>query len=239
MRRQHFAWTYLVLASVLTIYGSYSLIYNAIKGKAIPTLGLVFLIIGSVMLLVFLVLFIISIIQKKKAKPSPVVEEVKEEPKIEEEPVKVEKKEEVKPAPKKKDYSDEVVYERRQSYSIYDNESTTVYVKKVGYGPVLRVCGSQIVDMRSNDYYTIDGRMVKLNGTGPIFEIYGDKIKNAFGGYLYELSGSSIYKVFGGYYASISGNYLQTHDLKEKYELSGSLNKKQILAVAALLFGNY
>lgn len=241
MRRQHFAWTYLVLAGVLTIYGGYSLIYNASKGKPLPVLGLVFLVIGSALFLIFIVLLIITYFKKKKTPTTPVQEVIKEEePKpVKEEPVKVEKKEETKPAytPKKKKYSDEVVYERRQSYSIYD--SNTVYVKKVGYGPVLRVCGSQILDMRTNTYYTIDGRMVKLNGSGPVFEISGDKIRAAFGSYLYEISGSNINKVYGGYYASISGNYIQLYDLSEKYELSDSLSKNQILAVVALLFGRY
>ena len=46
-------------------------------------------------------------------------------------------------------------------------------------------------------------------------------------------------KVYGGFYASISGNYLQTHDLKEKYEIPGSLNRQQKLVVVALLFGSY
>ena len=239
MRRQKFWWTFLTGALVCTIYGAFTLIYHFRHSDKLSIHSLVLLIIGGAALIFFVVLYVISYFQNKKNKPAPVVEPNQEEPKVEEEPVKVEKKEETKPisTPKKKKYSDEVVYERRQSYSIYD--SNTVYVKKVGYGPILRVCGSQILDMRTNTYYSIDGRMVKLNGSGPVFEISGDKIRAAFGSYLYEISGSNINKVYGGYFASISGNYIQLYDLSEKYELSNSLSKNQILAVVALLFGRY
>ena len=126
-----------------------------------------------------------------------------------------------------------VTYER-VSYSRYDVDD--IYVKKVGYGPVLRVSGNRVLDMRSNTYYHIQGNMVHQDGGGPAFEINGSKIRSAFGGYLYEISGSNINKVFGGFYASISGNYITIHDLSEKYETTGTLNKNQILVVAALLF---
>ena len=76
-------------------------------------------------------------------------------------------------------------------------------------------------------------------GYGPMFEIRGNQIKDAFGGYLYEISGSNINKVFGGFYASISGNYITLYDSSIKYEMTDSLSKKQTLAVAALLFGKY
>ena len=76
-------------------------------------------------------------------------------------------------------------------------------------------------------------------GGGPVFEINGNSIKLAFGGYLYEISGSNINKVYGGFYASISGIYIQTFDLKQKYEMTDSFNKKQMLAIAALIFGTY
>ena len=80
---------------------------------------------------------------------------------------------------------------------------------------------------------------MKQLGSGPAYEISGNKIRLAFGGYLYEISGESVNKVFGGYYASFSGGCLQTLDLKEKYEISGSLSLQQKLAVVALLFGSY
>ena len=93
--------------------------------------------------------------------------------------------------------------------------------------------------MRSNTYYVIEGNMVKMRGQGPIYEISGSRIRDAFGGYLYEISGSSVNKTFGGFFASIESGYLQTHDLKVKYEIPSSLNMKQKLAIVALLFGSY
>lgn len=108
--------------------------------------------------------------------------------------------------------------------------------KKVGYGPVLRVEEDEILDMRSNTYYRTDGNIVKRSSSGPVYEISGNRIRSAFGSYLFEISGGSVYKTFGGFYASISGGYLQTYDLSEKYEISGSLSIKQQLAVVALLF---
>ena len=81
--------------------------------------------------------------------------------------------------------------------------------------------------------------MVNQDGGGPAFEISGNRIRSAFGGYLYEISGSNINKVFGGFYASISGNYITLFDSSEKYEMDGSLNQKQLLVIAALLFGIY
>ena len=125
-------------------------------------------------------------------------------------------------------------YRSSPSYSY-----STVYVKQVGYGPLLRVEGNRILDMRTSAYYRIEGGLVKQEGYGPVFEIRGNQIKNAFGGYLYELSGSNINKVYGGFYASISGNYITLYDLSIKYEMTDSLSRNQILAVAALLFGNY
>ena len=239
MRRQHIEWTFLVLSLVLTGYGTFSIVYNLSKGNEVPILGIIFVAVGGVLLLTYIVLLIISLIQKAKRQNkvvATVVEEKKEE--IKETP-KVEVKEEFKPVEsKKRTYSDEVTYVRRSSRSIYDNDYSTVYVKKIGYGPILRVEGNRIYDMRANRYYRIEGRQVKLEGSGPVFEIYGDKIKKAFGGYLYEVSGDNINKVFGGYFASVSGNYLTKYDLSEKYEI-GSLNKSQLLAVVVLIFGEY
>ena len=131
----------------------------------------------------------------------------------------------------------DVTYESRRTSSIYDNE--TIYVRKVGYGPVLRVCGNRVLDMRSNTYYSIQGNFVYQDGSGPVFEISGNRIRSAYGGYLYEISGSNINKVFGGFFASISGNYITKFDSSEKYEISSSLNRAQQLTVTALLFGEY
>ena len=240
MRRQYFAWSYLVLALILTIYGGYSAIYSLTHQKDIPTLGIVFLIIGGTMLVLFLVLLAISLFQKKKA---PVMVEAKEPEIIEEkveEPV-VEEKEEIEPIPVKEEslkrYQKDVTYQSNQSVS--RSYLGSAYIKQVGYGPVLRVEEDEILDMRSNTYYRLEGNYVKRSGSGPVFEISGSKIKHAYGSYLYEISGGSVYKTFGGYYASISGGYLQAHDLQEKYEISGSLSLKQQLAVVAILFGSY
>ena len=245
MRRQRFWWTYLVLAFVITVYGGFSLIYNASHNKAMSPLGLTFFIIGVMMFILFGFLYIATIIQMRKKKKEEdqiidtTIEEV-EEPEVKEEPqeeVKVEKEE---PTPEvKKDYRDEVVYERvsRPSRRSFDGDSG--YVRKVGYGPVLRINEAEILDMRTNTYYRIEGNMVNMAGSGPAYEISGNRIRAAFGGYLYEISGSNVNKTFGGYYASLSGGYLQTHDLSEKYEVPSMMNMAQKLAVVAILFGTY
>ena len=119
--------------------------------------------------------------------------------------------------------------------SIYDDYESG-YVKLVGYGPVLEISGNRIKDMRNNVYYRIQDNYVYQDGGGVIYEISGNKIRSAFDGYLFEISGSSINKVFGGFYASISGNYITKYDSSIKYEVSFSLNTKQLLVVAVLLF---
>ena len=239
MRRQHFAWTYLVLATVLSIYGCYSLIYNHVHKGELSILALVFLIVGVTMLIVFFILFFISYFSKKKEQPV-IHNSVQEEdiPEYNEAPVQKEEKIEETPAPSKKttDYSKEVAYERSSSYR---SRPETIYVRQVGYGPILRVEGSRILDMRTNTYYRIQGNMVYQEGSGPLYEINGNSIRSTFGGYLYEISGSNINKTFGGFYASISGSYITLYDSSIKYELSDSLSLKQQLAVVALLFGNY
>ena len=67
----------------------------------------------------------------------------------------------------------------------------------------------------------------------------GNQIRDIYGSFLYEISGSNINKNYGGFYAPISGSYIALYDLSEKYEMTDDLSKKQILAVAALLFGRY
>lgn len=246
MRRQHFAWTYIVLSLVLTIYGTYSLIYNHVKGRGLSILGLVFLIIGSTLLIIFFTLLIISHFKKKKALAnSKVIEtEVKEAEPEEVKEVKPEPKEEAKkPVEEKKTSTSGYTPRKSSSYSSSRSSSSfsggDAYIKQVGYGPVLRVNGQQILDMRSNTYYQIEGNMVHMHGSGPVFEISGNRIRLAYGSYLYEISGDSVNKIYGGYFASISGGYIQTYDLSQKFEISGDLNLKQKLAVVALLFGAY
>ena len=239
MRKITIKWTYLVLTFVLVVYGGYSLIYNHTHGKELSILGLVFFIVGLVLLIIFVTLFLVSYFQKKN-KPVEVienkVEEKKEEVVVKEEQPSVKEdkpsKEEIKSATKKETY-----YSPRKSY-LRESVSTS-YVCKVGYGPILRVTGSEILDMRTNTYYRIEGNMVNQNGYGPVFEISGNRIRSAFGGYLYEISGDNVNKIFGGFFASISGSYLTTYDLSEKYDISDDLTLKQKLAIVALLFGAY
>ena len=243
MRRQYFYWTYLVLCFVFIIYGGYNLIYNFNHGKGLSIISLVMLIIGSVLLIIYLILFLITYLNKKKRvkqddrviEEESLIEEKRKEPK----PVEEEKKSEPEPV-KKTAPRDEAIYERSpRPQSRYDIDWASGYVLLVGYGPVLRLSENRILDMRNNTYYRIEGNIVKQEGSGPVFEINGRKIRSAFGGYLYEISGSNVNKVFGGFYASFSGNYLTTYDSKEKYEVPGSMTIQQQLAVVALLFGAY
>ena len=238
MRRRYFAWTWLTLALVLTIYGGYSLIYSSATGKNVSVLGLAFFIAGVLLLIFYLVLFLISFYKKKNTPPQ------EEEVVIDETPIEEEPKEEVKPvieeklAPRVKSTpKSDVTYVNNRPTRSFSGGSG--YVKRVGFGPVLRIEEEEILDMRSNTYYRIEGKMVKRLGNGPAYEISGNRIRLAFGGYLYEISGSNVNKTYGGSYASMSGGILQTHDLEEKYEIPSDLNLKQKLAVVALLFGVY
>ena len=241
MRRRYFAWTWLTLALVLTIYGGYSLIYSSATGKNVSVLGLAFFIAGVLLLIFYLVLFLISFCKKNKSPPQSeevVIEEIKvdapiEEPKEEVKPVIEEK---LAPRVKSTPKSDVTYVNNRPTRSFSGGSG---YVKRVGFGPVLRIEEEEILDMRSNTYYRIEGNMVKRLGNGPAYEISGNRIRLAFGGYLYEISGSNVNKTYGGFYASMSGGILQTHDLEEKYEIPSDLNLKQKLAVVALLFGAY
>ena len=241
MRRQYFGWMYIVLAFVLTFYGGFMIIYNLNHDKAPSILSIVFFCFGVVLFIIYLVLLIITLVRKKKA-PVTVVSEIKKEeveefkPEVKEEV----KKEESTPKVEKAAPRSDVVYERKTSYTSRSSScGGSAYIKKVGYGPVIRVNESQILDMRTNTYYRLQGNIVHQEGSGPVYEISGNRIRSAFGGYLYEISGSSINKVYGGYYASLSGGYITLVDLSEKYEITDSLSTKQILAVVALLFGEY
>ena len=235
MRKQYLAWMIAVFGVVGTAYGAYSLIYNFTHDKDMPIYGLILLILGILALALVFVLLLLTYFGQKKQKNEPV-------PPVEDKKMKEETvepfQEEAKPEPKpeRKEY----VPKSERTHVSYSSYSTsTVYVKQVGFGPLLRIDGNRILDMRNNIYYRIENNMVKQEGYGPIFEIRGNQIKNAFGGYLYELSGSNINKVFGGFYASISGNYITLFDLSVKYEMTDSLSRNQILAVAALLFESY
>ncbi len=245
MRRFYLAWSMGVFGIIGTVYGAFSLIYNHNHDKPLPVYGLVLLILGIISLVLFLSLWTAQYIVKKKKAEEPVppvedntaveeAEEPAEEPKVEEEP-EVEEEEE----PESAEEDDSPSYHNLSYSSSSSYSASTVYVKQVGYGPLLRVEGMRILDMRTNTYYRIENNMVMLEGSGPSFEIRGNQIRSAFGSYLYELSGSNINKVFGGFYASVSGNYITLYDLSQKFEMTDSLSKKQILVVAALLFGRY
>lgn len=235
MRRIYFSWIIAVLGIFGTVYGAYLLIYHFNHGNGLSAFSLVLLIIGIVCLLLSIPMWIISYINNKKMNDEPTHPPVKEEPK--KEVVEQPKEEKIETVQIQKPVrSGYVSVSNDKTYTSY--VPTTVYVKQVGYGPVLRVEGNRILDMRSNTYYRIEGNMVNQEGSGPVFEIRNNQIKSAFGGYLFELSGSNINKVYGGFYASISGNYISLYDLSMKYEVTDSLSKKQILVVAALLFGS-
>ena len=234
MRKIYLPWLIAVFGIFGTSYGAYLLVYHLKHSTKISAGSLVLLIFGIISLILFISFYISYHFSKKNKKNDQtnyLNQQVTEVKKIE--PV----KEEIKPANKKlQNYKKE--YTPYENHSRYDNDySSTVYVNKVGYGPILRVEGNRILDIRTNIYYRIENNMVKQEGSGPLYEIRGNQIKNVFGGYLFELSGSNINKVFGGFYASISGNYITLYDLSVKYELSSSLSKTQLLAVIALLFG--
>ena len=235
MRRQYFSYFVGVFGIVATIYGGYLLIYHLNHGNGFKVAPLIFLIAGLLALGFFIAAIISKYLADKKRKEKAQKEVILQAKRVSTEEKKIEKpivKEETKPQPVqpvRKEYS-----ERSTSYSY--NAPSTVYVKLVGYGPVLRIEGSKILDLRDNTYYQIEGNFVNRLGQGLRYEIRGNQIKDAFGGYLFEVSGSNINKIFGGFYASISGNYITTYDLSKKYETTDSLSKKQILVLAALLF---
>ena len=245
MRRIYLPWMITVFGAFATTYGSYLLAYHFNHGNGLSIPALLLLVFGLPALGFAIAWFVSDYINKKKKKIEVVeikeenIEQEKEAVSYKENETKVavsEKEEPTKKPTVNKEYTPrtKVTYNSSSSYS-----ETTVYVKQVGYGPLLRINGVRILDMRNNTYYHLENNMVMQEGYGPVFEISGNQIKDAFGGYLYELSGSNINKVFGGFCASISGNTISLYDASERYEMTGTLNARQILAVAALLFGTY
>ena len=236
MRRQYFTWSWFVLAVVLTAYGAFSLIYNHVHGKDISILGLAFLAGGVILFAVYFVLFFLDFRRKKDAgakekMPEDRPAEIEDKP---DESVQKKETEETIPEPAEK---------AKRTYAAPSGrtggpsrrESGSGYVRQVGYGPVLRINEDEVLDMRCNTYYRIEGNFVYQNGRGVLYEISGNRIRDAFGSYLFEISGSNVNKVFGGYYASFGGGYLQTHDQKEKFEVPSDLTMSQKLVVVALL----
>lgn len=245
MRRMHFGWIIGVLGIFGTVYGTYLLIYHSNRGNGLNSTALILLIVGIVALFAFIVISVGSLYARRKNKANSyndsgeenitvVVENSQESV----ENSTISEIEETKQTSIKKEYDYEHKNEKVYAPST-SSYSSTVYVKQVGYGPLLRINGDRILDMLTNTYYRIEGNLVKQEGYGPVLEIRGNQIKEAFGNYLYEISGNNINKVFGGFYASVSGNYITTYDLSLKYEMTDSLSKRQILVVAAMLFGKY
>ena len=239
-RKQYLPWLIMVVGIIGTVYGTYLLIYHFNKGNGLNIWALILLILGIVCL-IFTILLVVSnyLFQKKKNNDENVVNE---SPKIEESEVEKPTPEEEKPAPKIERKSEETTYVPKEKRDYSSSSSTyvsTSYVKLIGHGPLLRVEGNRILDMRNNTYYRIENNTINQEGYGIRYEINGNQIRDAFGPYLYEISGSNINKVFGGFYASISGNYITLYDASKKYEMTDSLSKKQLLVVAALLFGKY
>ena len=154
MRRQYFTWTYLVLAVVLTMYGVFSIVYSLDHEKDIPVLAIVFTAIGGTMLVAFAILYLISVFQKRKrCSESQIIEEEEDEEIEESEPEEIEESkaeeentEEVEPIEESESNEDEddfeeVVYERRTSSGF---RGGSAYISRVGYGPVLRVSGTEM-----------------------------------------------------------------------------------------------
>lgn len=237
-RKQYLPWLIAVFGIFGTVYGAYLVPYHFKHSNKLSVWSLVLLILGVIALGFTIALEVSLWLAKKKKESNSSIEE--KAVVVEEKPVEEEKIEPVKKVESKQKEVTASSPRERLSYSVYSSSrASTVYVKQMGYGPLLRIEGDRILDMRNNTYYRFENNLLMQEGYGPVFEIRGNQIRSAFGGYLYELSGSNINKVFGGFYASISGNYITLFDASIKYEVTDSLSKRQILAVAALLFGKY
>ena len=255
MRKVYIFLAIAVIGIVGTAYGINSLVYHFNKGLGLNVPALVLLILGIICLILFLIISIgrkMSEKKKQNSDTSSIVEQKEEKKDVvqkqeAQKETTIEEKNEQKIAEtikeekiiKEKDTNNYESAPKQTRYSYSSYSASTVYVKLVGYGPLIRVEGSRIIDMRTNTYYRIENNFVYEDGSGLRYEIRGNQIKDCFGSYLYELSGSNINKVFGGFFASISGNYITLYDLSQKYEMTDSLSKKQLLVVVALLFGRY
>lgn len=240
MRRQSFAWTYVVVSVLCIMYGTYFAIRKYNENYTHFVVALIVAIFGGVMSLTFIILYLISANKKVKEIKKNSVILPKEETVVDEEEVKEEKEEE-KPAQKKVESAPIKEYREAPAPKLKERSEPlpSGYVKLVGYGPILELHGNRIRDMRSNTYYRIEHNYVYIEGSGMVYEIRGNKIKNAFGGFLYEINGDSISKTFGGYFASRSGSYITKNDLSEKYELTNDFRTSQLLAIIVLIFGTY
>lgn len=240
-RKQYIDWLATVFGIFGTVYGAYLLVWHYRRGNGILPVAMILFVAGVISLVFAIALLTSRYIAYKKRKDhkTPAQEEIEieiEEDKIEapqQKPIEEFQEETTQEEPKRP-YKRNSDYIERSSSSTYSY--STVYIKLVGHGPILRIEESRILDMRDNSYYRIEGNNVNKEGYGLCFEIRGNQIREAFGGYLFEISGSNINKIYGGFYASISGNYITIHDLSRKYEMTDSLSTKQLLVVSALLF---
>ncbi len=248
--KRHIDWLLAVFGIFGTAYGGYLVLWHYGHGNGIHFLGMLLLVLGGISLLLFLLLMVPRALGrwrrgKKAVTEESAAEEAEEAPteSVEEKAPEVEEgaaEEEAEetpleemPQPGGEDW-DCVSDGSGSSYQ--DSYAPTVYVRLLGHGPILRIEGARILDMRDGTYYRIEGDTVYQEGYGPRFEIRGSSIKDAYGGGLYELSGSFINKVYGGAYASMDGNWITLLDGSRKYEISDSLSRKLVLALAALLF---
>lgn len=253
MRKYRLPWSIAAFGFVAVAYGTYSLVSHLKNNEEIFLPGLLMLIAGAIALLTLLVLILMDAFKRIRNKDlieAPIKEDSYEEAiKVEEEHIsenhinmdeeKIENEEIENVDEYDEEEEEEFMPSYTRSYSSSSYSYSTIYVKEIGYGPVLRIDGSRILDMRNNAYYHVENNIVIQDGYGPTFEIRGNQIKDVYGSYLFEISGNNINKVFGGFYASVSGNYITLFDSSRKYETTESLSRNQILIIAALLFGRY
>ena len=135
MRRQKFWWTFLVGGIVCSVYGGYTLFYRFQHNNSLSVHSLILLIIGSLALIIFLILYLISLIEKKKN------EKLKAEEKTEYPPIEPETEEKIEPVVEQKKNEETTYstttssksttsYKPSTSRSRYDG--CDAYVKKVG-----------------------------------------------------------------------------------------------------------
>lgn len=224
----------MVVSVLLILYGGYFAVRKYNEDVSLFAVGLAALIAGVAMVLSYALLRFLSRrkqnVEPVKPEPEPQEEEPSPQENIEapssETPEQVSKEEDPLPVKRVRTPSGTPV----RSYG-------DAYVRQMGYGPVLEISGGRIRDMHNNRYYRLEDNYVYAEGSGLSYEIVGDRIKTLFGNYLFEISGNNINKVFGGYFASVNGNLITTHDQTGRYEVSGSLDSRTLLVIAALLFG--
>lgn len=229
MRRERFAWTYLVIAILLLAYGGFTAIYQRGKNEPLFISALIAFFIGLAMMILYVVLYFIKKKKDQEIPPTKEKEEAANATMIE--PIKkasVEKEVVQESAPHE--------YAPRQERPYRSNDAARGYVRHMGHGPVLEVQGMRIRDMRSNVYYRIEGSFVYSDQQGLVYEIRGNQIKGISAGGLFEIQGDQLRRTFGGPFASLNGGYITIHDGLEKYEYPSDLNRSQLLVVAALLF---